>query len=115
MGLEMGDPPIVLVTGASGYIATHLVRSLLQDGVFKVRGTVRSLKSEEKVRQNLLCSRSVASARKRSRSREENALILSLCKRCVTNMWLETSGGVFWRWAGQSSKLFTIISLSVVT
>jgi len=46
----MGDPPVVLVTGASGFIATHLVRSLLQDGVFRVRGTVRSLKSEKKVK-----------------------------------------------------------------
>lgn len=31
----------ILVTGASGFIATHLVSHLLMNG-FKVRGTVRS-------------------------------------------------------------------------
>ena len=44
------DVPRVLVTGASGYIATHLVQQLLQQGRFRVRGTVRSLRQEEKVR-----------------------------------------------------------------
>ena len=44
------DVPRVLVTGASGYIATHLVQQLLQQGRFRVRGTVRSLKREEKVK-----------------------------------------------------------------
>ena len=41
--------PIVLVTGASGFIATHLIKQLLQQGRYHVRGTVRSLKKEEKV------------------------------------------------------------------
>ena len=40
---------LVLVTGASGYIATHIVQQLLQAG-YRVRGTVRSLKNEEKVK-----------------------------------------------------------------
>lgn len=42
----------VLVTGASGYIAMHCVLQLLQQG-YKVRGTVRSLSREGKIRQNL--------------------------------------------------------------
>ncbi len=41
--------PRVLVTGASGYIASHLVKALLEDGRFRVRGTVRSLKNQKKV------------------------------------------------------------------
>ena len=39
----------VLVTGASGFIATHIVQQLQQAG-YKVRGTVRSLKNETKVK-----------------------------------------------------------------
>ena len=39
---------LVLVTGASGYIATHIVKLLLEKG-YRVRGTVRSLKDEKKV------------------------------------------------------------------
>ncbi|VDO38243.1 hypothetical protein V3C99_003019 [Haemonchus contortus] len=39
---------LVLVTGASGYIASHCVRMLLNGG-YRVRGTVRSLKNEKKV------------------------------------------------------------------
>lgn len=37
-----------VVTGASGYIATELVKQLLEKG-YNVRGTVRSLASKEKV------------------------------------------------------------------
>ena len=39
----------VLVTGASGYIATHVVQQLLQQG-YMVRGTVRSKSNEKKVK-----------------------------------------------------------------
>jgi len=42
--------PIVLVTGASGFIATHLIKQLLEQGRYRVRGTVRSKKKEEKVK-----------------------------------------------------------------
>eukprot|EP00877_Chromochloris_zofingiensis_P003091 jgi/Chrzof1/12783/Cz07g07130.t1 len=38
----------VLVTGASGYVATELVKQLLEKG-FDVRGTVRSLSKKEKI------------------------------------------------------------------
>lgn len=37
------------MTGASGYIASHLVRLLLSKG-YRVRGTVRSLKNEKKLK-----------------------------------------------------------------
>lgn len=38
----------VLVTGASGYIGTHIVQQLQQQG-YQVRGTVRSTSNEKKV------------------------------------------------------------------
>ncbi len=38
----------VLVTGASGYVASHCVQRLLRDG-YRVRGTVRSLRNAVKV------------------------------------------------------------------
>lgn len=41
------DKALVLVTGASGYIAGHVVRELLEAG-YRVRGTVRSLANEKK-------------------------------------------------------------------
>jgi dihydroflavonol-4-reductase len=44
---ELGK--LVLVTGASGYIAGHCIVELLQRG-YKVRGTLRSLKRESEVR-----------------------------------------------------------------
>ena len=42
--------PKVLVTGASGYIAQHLIKQLLEQGRYHVRGSVRNKKKEEKVR-----------------------------------------------------------------
>jgi nucleoside-diphosphate-sugar epimerase len=39
---------LILVTGASGYIACHIVKKLMEKG-YRVRGTVRSLKDEKKV------------------------------------------------------------------
>lgn len=41
--------PVVLVTGASGFIATHTIKNLLIEGRFKVRGTVRNSSNEAKV------------------------------------------------------------------
>ena len=41
--------PIVLVTGASGFVATHLIKQLLEQGRYRVRGTVRNKKRHEKV------------------------------------------------------------------
>ena len=39
----------VLVTGASGFVATHVIEAFLQAG-FQVRGTVRSDSSAQKVK-----------------------------------------------------------------
>ncbi|XP_067142568.1 uncharacterized protein [Centruroides vittatus] len=44
-----GDSPLVLVTGASGYIAAHIIKLLLEEE-YRVRGTVRSLQNEQKVK-----------------------------------------------------------------
>jgi nucleoside-diphosphate-sugar epimerase len=53
---QLSDPeepedgvPIALVTGASGYVATHIIRPLLEQGRVRVRGTVRNLENEKKV------------------------------------------------------------------
>ena len=40
---------VVLVTGATGYVASHIVRALLETGEFRVRGTVRSLENNIKL------------------------------------------------------------------
>ncbi|KIN07192.1 hypothetical protein OIDMADRAFT_99439 [Oidiodendron maius Zn] len=42
-------PETILVTGASGYVASHVIRQFLEAG-YKVRGTVRNEASAEKVR-----------------------------------------------------------------
>ncbi|KAL7916965.1 hypothetical protein ACQKWADRAFT_327541 [Trichoderma austrokoningii] len=42
----------VLVTGGSGYVASHLILKLLQDG-FTVRTTIRNLSKEEQIRSAL--------------------------------------------------------------
>jgi dihydroflavonol-4-reductase len=47
---------LVLVTGASGYIAGHCMLRLLQDG-YRVRGTLRSLRRAGEVRQWLIKAR----------------------------------------------------------
>jgi len=45
----MSEEQMVLVTGATGFIATHVIQQLLQAG-HKVRGSVRSLKNEQKIK-----------------------------------------------------------------
>ena len=54
---QLSDPeepddgvPIALVTGASGYVATNIVKQLLEQGRVRVRGTVRNLSNEKKVK-----------------------------------------------------------------
>ncbi|MDP6344805.1 MAG: aldehyde reductase [Alphaproteobacteria bacterium] len=48
----MTDKPLVAVSGASGYIALHVIRELLQRG-YPVRGTLRDLARGEQVKQAL--------------------------------------------------------------
>lgn len=48
MNSVISDDDLILVTGASGYIATHIVKQLLELG-FRVKGTVRSLEDQTKV------------------------------------------------------------------
>ena len=45
---ESGKPRLILLSGASGFVAAHVLYSLLQRG-YSVRGTVRSQNSAEKV------------------------------------------------------------------
>ena len=45
----MQESELVLVSGASGFVACHVVQQLQQAG-YRVRGTVRSLKNEAKVK-----------------------------------------------------------------
>ncbi|CAG0891295.1 unnamed protein product [Cyprideis torosa] len=44
----MDAEPLLFVSGASGFIACHLIK-LLQEQGYRVRGSVRSIKNEEKV------------------------------------------------------------------
>ena len=41
--------PLVLVTGASGFVSTWLIKELLEKGEYRVRGTVRNKNKQEKV------------------------------------------------------------------
>lgn len=41
--------PIVTVTGISGYVGSHVGLTLLRDGEFRVRGTVRDKNNEDKI------------------------------------------------------------------
>ena len=46
MAIDRKKP--ILVTGASGYIASWIIKQLLDDG-YSVHGTVRSLEKKEKI------------------------------------------------------------------
>jgi nucleoside-diphosphate-sugar epimerase len=41
--------PIVLVSGVSGFIGSHVCLAFLKDGGFRVRGTVRDPTNEKKI------------------------------------------------------------------
>ena len=47
--VEAGDRPIVTITGITGYLGAETCLQYLQDGGFRVRGTVRDRTSEAKV------------------------------------------------------------------
>jgi len=42
-------PPIVLITGVTGYLGAHVADVFLNDGGFRVKGTVRSTKNPAKI------------------------------------------------------------------
>ena len=44
------EAKLVLVSGASGFVASHIIYQLLQSNEFRVRGTVRDVNNEEKTR-----------------------------------------------------------------
>ena len=43
------EKPLVTITGISGYIGSHTTLLFLQDGGFRVRGTVRDKNNEAKL------------------------------------------------------------------
>jgi len=45
--MAMENLPLVLVTGATGYIATQIIQDLYDTGKYSVRGTTRNLQSEK--------------------------------------------------------------------
>lgn len=47
--MVQAELPIVTVTGITGFLGSHVGLQLLEDGGYKVRGTVRSLKSAAKI------------------------------------------------------------------
>ena len=51
--LPKGKYPLVLVTGSTGFIASHLIKELQALGKYRIRGTVRSLKDQERKIQRL--------------------------------------------------------------
>jgi nucleoside-diphosphate-sugar epimerase len=38
--------PVVLITGVTGFLGSHVCMEFLKSGIFKVRGTVRDLPSK---------------------------------------------------------------------
>lgn len=47
--VESSLKPIVVITGVSGYLGSHVALAFLKDGSYQVRGTVRDTKNEAKV------------------------------------------------------------------
>lgn len=43
------ERPLVTITGITGYVGSHVARQFLQDGGFRVRGTVRDLNDSAKI------------------------------------------------------------------
>lgn len=41
--------PIVVITGVTGFLGSHVLEQFLRDGTYAVRGTVRDKNSEEKI------------------------------------------------------------------
>lgn len=55
--IKITEQDLILVTGGTGYLATHVVSLLLEQG-FKVRATVRNLQSVKTLALKKLCQNS---------------------------------------------------------
>ena len=47
--VDASEKPLVTITGISGYLGSHTALLFLQDGGYRVRGTVRDPSNESKV------------------------------------------------------------------
>ncbi len=47
--VECKKKPVVVITGVSGYLGSHVALEFLKDGGYTVRGTVRDIKNEKKI------------------------------------------------------------------
>ena len=47
--VELSEKPLVTITGITGFLGAHVCLLFLQDGGFRVRGTVRSASNETKM------------------------------------------------------------------
>jgi uncharacterized protein YbjT (DUF2867 family) len=43
--ITSSDKPLVVITGITGYVGSNVCKTFLEDGSFKVRGTVRDKKN----------------------------------------------------------------------
>jgi len=46
---DAAEKPLVVVTGVSGYTGSMVAKALLDDGAYRVRGTVRDTSNQGKV------------------------------------------------------------------
>jgi len=47
--VEKSGKPVVLITGVSGYLGSHVANVFLRDGSYEVRGTVRDTRNQKKI------------------------------------------------------------------
>jgi len=47
--VEKSSKPVVLITGVSGYLGSHVANVFLRDGSYEVRGTVRDASNQKKI------------------------------------------------------------------
>ncbi len=47
--VDANDKPQVTITGVTGYLGAHVARVFLEDGGYKVRGTIRNKNDASKI------------------------------------------------------------------
>lgn len=47
--IETAQKDLVLVTGASGFLASHILKALVEQGTYRIRATVRQLNDTRKI------------------------------------------------------------------